>query len=347
MSRPPRATDPAAAAPRERRSGMEASEPRPIVICEECGRKYSVSPSKIQGSAAGFVCRHCGHRIVVAKTEGSERIQALGGPSAPDPAAIEPVPAPPAPRPSVLRTAAPSLGIWGVITAVAVAAAAGLFMIRMQAGLAEIERQHLHAARQLAEQQIDQIAAGAAERVRLILASEPGLPPADFARHPELRAIAMQPVGQTGQTLVAAMPESDGVWRVWLHPDPRRVEADLGSLVSDGDPRFPDVWKRINRAAYGSPSVGYHRVRAADGTFKGQAMAWYPVTGTTYILAAAAPVEELAAPLIQVQARATGEMREVGFTAAYLLGGALLAAAVTAWLLFIRRAGSPANLRHD
>ncbi len=337
MSRPPRVTDPATVAPRDRRSDTEATEPRPIVICEECGRKYSVSPSKIQGSAAGFTCRHCGHRIVVAKPEGSERIQAVGGPSESGLPAVEPVPAPPVSRPAAPRTASPSLVAWGVVTAVAIAAAVGLFIIRMQAGLGELERQNIRAARQLAEQQIDQIAAGAAERVRLILASQPGLSPGDFARSPELRAIALQPVGQSGQTLVAAMPESDGVWRVWLHPDPRRVGADLGSLVSDGDPRFPDVWKSINRAAYGSPSVGYYRVRAADGTFKGQAMACYPVTGTKYILAAAAPVEELSAPLIQVQGRADEAIREVGLTAAYLLGGTLLAAAVTAWLLIIRR----------
>lgn len=337
MSRPPRPTGPATAAPHGPRVDAAAAEPRPIVICEECGRKYSVSPSKIRGSAAGFTCRHCGHRIVVARSEGSGRIEAVGGPVEPAPPEIESSVPLPVLRPSGRRAALPSLAVWAGITAAAVAAAAGLFVIRTQAELAELERHQVHAARQLAAQQIDQIAAGAAERVRLILASQPGLSPGDFARSPELRAIAMQPVGRTGQMLVAAMPESDGIWRVWLHPDPRRVGADLGSLVSDADPLFPDVWKSINRAAYGSPSVGYHRVRAADGTFKGQALACYPVTGTNYILAAAAPVEELSAPLIEVQTRAGGAIREMGFTAAGLLGGTLLAAAVAAWFLVIRR----------
>jgi HAMP domain-containing protein/DNA-directed RNA polymerase subunit RPC12/RpoP len=54
-------------APRDPGAGMAPAERQVIVICEECGKKYSVVPSRIQGSAAGFTCRRCGHRIVVAK----------------------------------------------------------------------------------------------------------------------------------------------------------------------------------------------------------------------------------------------------------------------------------------
>jgi len=54
-------------APRDGGAGMAPAERQVIVICEECGKKYSVVPSRIRGSAAGFTCRRCGHRIVVAK----------------------------------------------------------------------------------------------------------------------------------------------------------------------------------------------------------------------------------------------------------------------------------------
>jgi DNA-directed RNA polymerase subunit RPC12/RpoP len=39
-----------------------------IVICEECGKKYRVDTAKINGLAAGFSCRSCGHRILVARS---------------------------------------------------------------------------------------------------------------------------------------------------------------------------------------------------------------------------------------------------------------------------------------
>jgi len=38
-----------------------------FVICEECGKKYRVDTAKIIGLAAGFSCRSCGHRILVAR----------------------------------------------------------------------------------------------------------------------------------------------------------------------------------------------------------------------------------------------------------------------------------------
>jgi hypothetical protein len=46
----------------------------PIVICEECGKKYRVDTGKILGQAAGFKCRSCGHLIRVSRprTMGSD-----------------------------------------------------------------------------------------------------------------------------------------------------------------------------------------------------------------------------------------------------------------------------------
>ena len=38
-----------------------------IVICEECGKKYRVDPTKIKGKAASFKCHICNHVIMVYK----------------------------------------------------------------------------------------------------------------------------------------------------------------------------------------------------------------------------------------------------------------------------------------
>ena len=40
-----------------------------IIICEECGKKYRIDPSKIKGKAASFKCRSCAHHIVVSKPQ--------------------------------------------------------------------------------------------------------------------------------------------------------------------------------------------------------------------------------------------------------------------------------------
>ncbi|MGE5256283.1 MAG: zinc-ribbon domain-containing protein [Hyphomicrobiales bacterium] len=41
----------------------------PIIICEECGKKYRVDTGKILGQVAGFTCRSCGHRILVTRPQ--------------------------------------------------------------------------------------------------------------------------------------------------------------------------------------------------------------------------------------------------------------------------------------
>jgi predicted Zn finger-like uncharacterized protein len=40
-----------------------------IVICEECGKKYRIDPSKIKGAAARFKCRVCTHMIMVSRPQ--------------------------------------------------------------------------------------------------------------------------------------------------------------------------------------------------------------------------------------------------------------------------------------
>jgi HAMP domain-containing protein/DNA-directed RNA polymerase subunit RPC12/RpoP len=62
-----RLTEDDPAAQRDGSTAMAPAERQVIVICEECGKKYSVVPSRIRGAAAGFSCRRCGHQIVVAK----------------------------------------------------------------------------------------------------------------------------------------------------------------------------------------------------------------------------------------------------------------------------------------
>ncbi len=54
-----------------------------IVICEECGKKYRVDTTKIIGLAAGFNCRSCGHRILVAGSrpeDDGKEARAIGPP---------------------------------------------------------------------------------------------------------------------------------------------------------------------------------------------------------------------------------------------------------------------------
>jgi DNA-directed RNA polymerase subunit RPC12/RpoP len=112
-------------APCDGGAGTAPAERQVIVICEECGKKYSVVPSRIQGSAAGFTCRRCGHRIVVAKPP-----EALpGGPAPPAGAAVEDA-APPRSHRTSLGLRAEMVGIVVVFPLLVMAGAAFFFRDR-------------------------------------------------------------------------------------------------------------------------------------------------------------------------------------------------------------------------
>ncbi|MCU0559033.1 MAG: zinc-ribbon domain-containing protein [Desulfobacterales bacterium] len=324
-ARPP--CDPAAA----------TTEIRPIVICEECGRKYRVLPSKIRGSAAVFTCRDCGHRIVVAKTRGLAQVETRPWP-APPPAAAEELADVPLPPDAAPDRRLGLLAVFGWVMAAAIAVAAGFFQVRSQELLEELEGLGRAAAHELARQRIEMRVAAAADALQRQLSAHPDLDRRELAGRPELRAIVAPEAGAAAWALLYGPSDSDGVWRIWLHSDPGLTGADLRALAVQVGPDFPEVFALLTGAAGGAPASGRYRVPAADGRWEHQAVACRPVVGTGYALAAAGPVEGLAGPVVRLQREAADLIREMGVSAAGLLAGTAAALALTAVLGTLRPA---------
>jgi len=63
-----------------------------VIICEECGKKYKIDPSKLKGEETKFKCKSCSHMIVVHKPalpdqkQISEDITVTAPPPKPEPA---------------------------------------------------------------------------------------------------------------------------------------------------------------------------------------------------------------------------------------------------------------------
>jgi HAMP domain-containing protein/DNA-directed RNA polymerase subunit RPC12/RpoP len=138
--------------PRDGSTGLAPAERQVIVICEECGKKYSVVPSRIRGSAAGFTCRRCGHRIVVAKLPGSTAPPA--GPPVKD-AAL--------PRPHRMRPGlrAEMVGIVLVFPLLAMAGAAFVFLQQVEGLVSDLNRHCSQAAGQRVEERVPGASAAA------------------------------------------------------------------------------------------------------------------------------------------------------------------------------------------
>jgi len=77
-----------------------------IIICEDCGKRYKIDPTKISGDNARFKCKNCSYVMVVKKPDGAPPRAALQ--AVPDLQAAEAAPAQPTPEPLRVVTAPPA-----------------------------------------------------------------------------------------------------------------------------------------------------------------------------------------------------------------------------------------------
>jgi HAMP domain-containing protein/DNA-directed RNA polymerase subunit RPC12/RpoP len=144
-----RMTEDDQAAPRNGGAGMAPAERQVIVICEECGKKYSVVPSRIRGAAAGFTCSRCGHRIVVAKPP-----EAPPGRTAPPAAPARESAAPPRPHRKGPGMRAEMVGIVLVFPLLVMAGAVIIFLQQVESLASDLGRQWSRAAGQRVEERV-------------------------------------------------------------------------------------------------------------------------------------------------------------------------------------------------
>jgi HAMP domain-containing protein/DNA-directed RNA polymerase subunit RPC12/RpoP len=141
-------------------AGAAPAERQVIVICEECGKKYSVVPSRIRGRAAGFTCRRCGHRIVVAKAP-EALPRGLAPPTAAATAAAVEETAPPRSHRKRTGLRAEMVGIVLVFPLLVMAGATFVFLQQMESLLSDLGRRCSQAAGQRVEERLPGASAAA------------------------------------------------------------------------------------------------------------------------------------------------------------------------------------------
>jgi HAMP domain-containing protein/DNA-directed RNA polymerase subunit RPC12/RpoP len=142
------------------------AERQVIVICEECGKKYSVVPSRIRGRAAGFTCRRCGHRIVVAKAP-EALPRGFAPPTAVATAAAVEETAPPRSYRKRTGLRAEMVGIVLVFPLLVMACATFVFLQEMESLLSDLGRHCSQAAGQRVDERLPGASAAA------LVAAEP------------------------------------------------------------------------------------------------------------------------------------------------------------------------------
>jgi predicted Zn finger-like uncharacterized protein len=315
-----------------------------IVICEECGKKYRIDPSKIKGKAASFKCRVCTHVIMVTKPEPET--------APPTPSAMPPGPVdsdadenrPPTPS-ADLRQKGPALdkvltkpprkrGLLGVrakmillfvfIPFVLMIAASLLYFWQLEQMSALIRHESTNIVNKMAEEKISDLSTAVAIQCRLYLLAHPELQKQGFMKDMGFKTLAVQKVGLTGYTALYEMPDSQGVWRTWAHVQPTIIGIDMSTLKARLKQNFDGFWKVFAGVEGGKRSQGYYTWQEKDGTFRDKFMVCTPVAGTPYVIAATTYLDEFYGPIRQMESRVKQETEKTRLYILVILGGTLL-----------------------
>ncbi len=288
-----------------------------IIICEECGKKYRIDPSKIKGQAASFKCRACTHLIVVSKPEPSpaqseidtrptlESIttsidnRSTAVTSEARQAAIKA-----RRRSKGIGLRAKMLLLFMVVPIILMAGASLLYLWQLESMSDLLTRESSRFVNQMAEEKIADISVGVAKQCELYLLSHPEIIREDFNEDMGFKTLAAQKVGTTGYTALYELPGSDGVWRTWAHVNKKIIGIDMSKLKKPLGRNFSGFWKVYTGVRKGKKSQGYYTWQDKDGKFRDKFMVCTPIAGTRFVVAATTYMDEFTGPVKLMQSRA-------------------------------------------
>jgi predicted Zn finger-like uncharacterized protein len=315
-----------------------------IVICEECGKKYRIDPSKIKGAAARFKCRVCTHMIMVSKTqeapaaastvelsatetdvESAETGEASAGSEIKlDRSAGERIPVKPTRRSGPMNLRTKMLLLFFFVPLLLMIAASLLYLWQFDKMAVLLTDESTKIVNQMAEEKIADLSTAVAIQCRLYLLAHPELNKADFMNDMGFKTLAVQKVGLTGYTALYELPDTDNIWRTWAHVNPKIVAIDMSTLKKSLGNNFQGFWKIFTGVKGGKRSQGYYTWQDKDGKFREKFMVCTPVAGTPFVIAATTYMDEFTGPVKLMETRASALTEKTRLIAWAILGGTIL-----------------------
>jgi predicted Zn finger-like uncharacterized protein len=315
-----------------------------IVICEECGKKYRIDPSKIKGAAARFKCRVCTHMIMVSKlkdapaaasavdfsatgtdVESSESAEAPAGPEIKlGRSAGESIPVKATRKSGFMNLRTKMLLLFFFFPLLLMIGASLLYLWQFDKMAVLLTDESTEIVNQMAEEKIADLSTAVAIQCRLYLLAHPELNKADFMNDMGFKTLAVQKVGLTGYTALYEMPDADGIWRTWAHVNPKIVAIDMSTLKKSMGNNFQGFWKIFTGVKGGKRSQGYYTWQDKDGKFREKFMVCTPVAGTGFVIAATTYLDEFTGPVKLMESRASALTEKTRLITWAILGGTIL-----------------------
>lgn len=123
---------------------------------------------------------------------------------------------------------------------------------------------------------------------KIFIDAHPGLSTQDLQSSREFQRIAVQPVGETGYTIV--YEKWTGIMR--FHINPRLINFDMHNWRE----KLPDFWALFERSLDGTPVGGYYDWQDTDRKIRKKFMYIAPVEGTRFMVSATTYIDEFSRP---------------------------------------------------
>lgn len=294
-----------------------------IILCEECGKKYRIDPSRVGENGLKFKCKACSHIISVSKPEASSpEPEAFIEPEKEvvaeqtETSSAEPVEKPEkraklsidgiaAGKKAGLGLRSKMILLFFALPIVIVAAAGVLYLQQMSSLSSLLTEQSAESVKKMAEDLVKEKARSASKQIKLYFSTHPELKKEDFNYEMNFRLIAVQKVGLTGYTSLYSIPDEQGSSAFWMHPNAKLVGVNTTeSMQKILGKDYNDFIKIYQGAFKGSESEGYYLGKDADGKSQEIYMVCSPVEGTPFVLTATVFLDEFTRPIKVMETRA-------------------------------------------
>ncbi len=334
-----------------------------IVICEECGKKYSIDASKVGDKGARFRCKACKNTILIQKPEAPQEAAA---PSLPTPSVppLEPE-SHHAPEPDLFEQMAeepsrseklakkkkriakkakktpPSktkkeggigirlkmLLLFLIIPITIIAAASFLYLTKLSGLASSLIGRSMGLVTEMSESIIAESARSAAAQCGIYLDYNPSLTPEYFDSDFAFRRLAQKKLGITGYTFLFSLGDDSSPSVIWVHPSPKVIGEPLYDVMKkDLGADFSKFKGIVSSVETGQKfeSGGYFSQKDREGKLREKYIFVAPIEGTDLAVAATTYIDEFTLPVSSLEHDAQVTTEKTRNFIISILAGALI-----------------------
>ncbi len=294
-----------------------------LVICEECGKEYTINPLKIKEDKARFKCSACDFIITVIKpVEPEEQYDTEETYS--DEEIVEESGDTKSFSFTGFGLRSKMLLLFFLIPIVLIIGANFLFLGQMNSLSTFLMSESSNIVQDLIEEKVGDSARKVAAECSLYIKTHPNMAKEEFNNNPEFKELAVQKVGKTGYSAFYERPGEDGVWRTWVHVNSKIVGIDMLKLKPKLGKNFSGFWKVYTGLKKGGESRGYYTWQDKNGAVRKKFMVCTPVAGTSFVVAATTYVDEFTGPVKQLETNAKKQVLMTRNIVFGIFGGSVL-----------------------